>query len=510
MISDNTTTEKLIDISQKGFASNNSSNLTRLNSRSSTNSRVTDAYTGSMHWKVTIILACLYGIIKEFRPATPFLTPYLISSYKNFTNEELYSKIYPFWTYSYLVALIPVFFLTDILRYKPVVCLEAACLCGTWGLLVWGKTVWEMQLMQIIFGVASAAEIAYFSYMYAAVDGKHYKRVTSFTRGAVLTGKFLSYGTAQLLVSLVGSSTYLLLNQISFGALCIVLIIAAALPSISSSRIANKIQTEMKNSAAEAYCDPRVAADEKTKKIEEQTVLTVRPSTIQNGLVSYFEAVWENFKVFKKDTFVLKWSLWWALTSCGVFQVQNYIQTLWATMQTTDDDVKNGINECANTLIGALLSFLIQYWNINWEKRGEYVLFVTSLLATLLLFAVSQATNIIIAYIIYSVIVAVYHTLMTAASANIACHLNRASYGLVLGWNTFIALLLQTILTFAVADEHGFNFDIRTQFIVYGCYFGAVTLLFAFIVGYRILMQVKGEHRNTPSLTVAEMEDTRL
>lgn len=59
-----------------------------------------------MHWKLIIVLVSAFGLIKEFRPATPFLTPYLISSPKNFTNVQLYSEIYPFWTYSYLVALV--------------------------------------------------------------------------------------------------------------------------------------------------------------------------------------------------------------------------------------------------------------------------------------------------------------------------------------------------------------------------------------------------------------------
>ncbi|OZC06361.1 hypothetical protein X798_06657, partial [Onchocerca flexuosa] len=60
-------------------------------------------------WKkkksLIIVLVSAFGVIKEFRPATPFLTPYLISPPKNFTNEQVYSEVYPFWTYSYLVAL---------------------------------------------------------------------------------------------------------------------------------------------------------------------------------------------------------------------------------------------------------------------------------------------------------------------------------------------------------------------------------------------------------------------
>lgn len=46
---------------------------------------------------------------------------------------------------------------------------------------------------------------------------------------------------------------------------------------------------------------------------------------------------------------------------------------------------------------------------------------------------------------------------------NIAKNLATESFGLVFGFNTFVALLLQTILTIAVADERGFALDIRSQ-----------------------------------------------
>lgn len=62
--------------------------------------------------------------------------------------------------------------------------------------------------------MSSAAEIAYYSYMYAVVDQKHYKLITSYIRAAALVGKFLAYGLAQVLVSFELGS-YLLLNQVS-------------------------------------------------------------------------------------------------------------------------------------------------------------------------------------------------------------------------------------------------------------------------------------------------------
>ncbi|EFO14020.2 hypothetical protein LOAG_14506 [Loa loa] len=140
-----------------------------------------------MYWKHLACFICLYGMIKKFRPATPFLTPFLVSSYKNFTDVQLYSQIYPLWTYSYLIALIPIFFLTDLLRHKPIVVLEALSYCASHVIILWG--------------LSTASDIAYVSYMYAVINQKHFKRITSYVRAAALFGKFLAYGSGQLLIS---------------------------------------------------------------------------------------------------------------------------------------------------------------------------------------------------------------------------------------------------------------------------------------------------------------------
>lgn len=76
------------------------------------------------------------------------------------------NEIFPVWTYSNLVVQIPVFLLTDWLRYKPVVILQAVALFITMAVLRWTAGVPEMQVMQVSFGVASACEVAYYSYIY--------------------------------------------------------------------------------------------------------------------------------------------------------------------------------------------------------------------------------------------------------------------------------------------------------------------------------------------------------
>ena len=67
-------------------------------------------------------------------------------------------------------------------RYKPLIILESSTILVTRALLVWGNGVVAMQTMQIIYGVASASEVAYYSYSYAAVPQEHYHKVTAYTR----------------------------------------------------------------------------------------------------------------------------------------------------------------------------------------------------------------------------------------------------------------------------------------------------------------------------------------
>uniref|UniRef100_A0A0K0CZS0 Transmembrane protein 135 n=1 Tax=Angiostrongylus cantonensis TaxID=6313 RepID=A0A0K0CZS0_ANGCA len=141
-----------------------------------------------MHWKTTTILLCVYSITKGFRPPTPFLTWYLVSPYKSFTLDEVYFAIFSLWTYSYMLFLVPVFSLTDTLRYKPVIMLVGPCLSLTWILLERGEGIVQMRLMQIASG---ALTLLNYPYLYAIVNERNYRRVTSYDRSADLTRKLL-------------------------------------------------------------------------------------------------------------------------------------------------------------------------------------------------------------------------------------------------------------------------------------------------------------------------------
>lgn len=78
-------------------------------------------------------------------------------------------------------------------RHRPVILCEAIGYTLTWLLLLYGESVFAMQIMQICFGFATASEVAYFAFIYISVPKKHYKAVTSYVRAVSLLGKCAAY-----------------------------------------------------------------------------------------------------------------------------------------------------------------------------------------------------------------------------------------------------------------------------------------------------------------------------
>ncbi len=297
------------------------------------------------NWKITTIILCNYGFWKEVRPVVPFLTPFLVSESKNFTDVELYSRVYPFWTYSYLIMLIPVFVLTDLLRYKPVIITESIAYIGTWILLIWGRSIQAMQCMQVVYGFATAAEVAYYAYIYAAIDEKHYQRATSFVRGAVLGGRCLAYTLGQILIS-TGVGDYFLLNYISFASVSFILILSIVLPSPKAVKRCPEAGKELTDET-----DPMLQKPEISMATPVQEQVSCFEETRR-----YFVDLISKFRRCYSVGFVIKWSLWWSLATCGFFQIGNYIQNLWADMQLYQDaNVYNGVTEAVSTLLGTVM-----------------------------------------------------------------------------------------------------------------------------------------------------------
>lgn len=118
------------------------------------------------------------------------------------------NEIYPVWTYSYLLLLFPTFLATDFLRYKPVLLLQATSLVVTYTMLLRAQGLLPMQLLEFFFGMATASDVAYYSYIYSVVEPAHYQRVTGYCRSVTLFGSAAGSLLGQLLLSLAQLSLF--------------------------------------------------------------------------------------------------------------------------------------------------------------------------------------------------------------------------------------------------------------------------------------------------------------
>ncbi|KAK6755434.1 hypothetical protein RB195_014040 [Necator americanus] len=407
-------------------------------------------------WHTTTILLCTYGFLKEFRPTEPFLYQYEHETL-NISEHTLNADVYPIWTYSYLVALIPVFLLTDLLLYKPVIVLEALAYIAVWIIFVFFGSVLAQQILEFFYGWATATEIAYFAYIYVNVSKKNFQRVTSYTHGALLLGRFASYSLAQLII-LLKWGTYQTLNIISLAVLGVALIFALALPPVSWKT---------------AYEKKLIAVGLKPETVPKNS------TTYKDFAKLHFKTLISDIKKIYGNMFMMKWSLWWALASCANYQIGNYTQTLWGTIiDVKHSEVYNGLTEALCPLIGLPVVLLVQYLRLDWSRWGELCLAMCSLLDALVLLFLSKTNSLLGMYIGYVVYRVLFQAMIAIAQFNLANGLEMASYGLVFGLNTFIALVLQSVLTLVVVSSFGLALSIRPQFEVYSGYHFVVAAIF--------------------------------
>lgn len=190
-----------------------------------------------------------------------------------------------------------------------------------------------------------------------------------------------------------------------------------------------------------------------------------------------------DFRDYSSNTYVLKWSLWWALGMCGNFQVGNYIQPLWEEIKPAQDtgspcELQNGSVEAVTTLLGAGLALILGFTKFNWSIIGELTLAIISILDAVMLYLMANTDTIVMGYVGYIVFRALYQMIITVASFEIASNISQNSYGLVFGFNTFLALGFQTILTTVVADSVGLALPPKQQFEVYSGFFLVTGLVF--------------------------------
>ncbi len=181
------------------------------------------------------------------------------------------------------------------------------------------------------------------------------------------------------------------------------------------------------------------------------------------------------------------------------------MQTLWQQVSpsTGTSNVYNGAVTACSTLAAMCVALLVARVKMDWEKRGELVLSVLSFGDCIVLLVSAFSRSIWVVYGCYVVFACIYTALITIISAEIAVSIEAEyshqaplhqpqrlhqpnlqrrvqnqrpqqprPYAFLFGFNTFMALGLQSILTFIVNTT--LQMDIRPQFVVYGAFFAGI------------------------------------
>lgn len=440
----------------------------------------------SNSWVYPTVILCLFGFFSMFRPSESFLIPFLSDPSKNLTETEMTNEVLPVWTYSYLATLPPVFVLTDYLRYKPVIMLHIVAFVICYLILLFGQGVVLMQVAEFFFGIVSATEIGYYSYIYSVVSPEHYQKVSSYCRSVTLVAYTMGSVLAQLLVSLA-TVPYSYLFYISLACVSGAFFFSLFLPMPEKSMF---FHTTYDRDAQQKPLGQDTVLEEAQKN--HKTARPELPTTSgkpgdgklsnpepENVTLRVFVSWFQDLKECYSSKHLFYWSLWWAFATSGYNQILNYVQVLWEhKAPSQDSSIYNGAVEAAATFGGALAAFTVGYVKVNWDLLGELGLAIFSALISGALFLMNYTLNIWVCYAGYLVVKSSYMFLITIAVFQIAVNLSVERYALVFGIDTFIALVIQAIMTVIVADQRGLHLPVTTQFLVYGSYFAVIAAVF--------------------------------
>ncbi|NXE56650.1 S19A1 protein, partial [Casuarius casuarius] len=414
-------------------------------------------------WKLQVFYLCFYGFMTQIRPGESFITPYLLGPDKNFTEVEVTNVITPVLTYSYTAVLVPIFLLTDYLRYKPVLVLQSLSHISIWLLLILGTSVLAMQLMEFFYGVTMAARIAYSSYIFSLVAPSRYQRMASYSRSSVLMGVFASSVLGQLCVT-VGDVPFLTLNYVSLGFMSFGLILTLFLERPKRSLFFNRAEVDCNGAAPTELDKMATGGGEGTWRWRDAVLCRMLREV---GAVA-------------KQPQLRLWSIWWVFNSAGYYLILYYVQILWNEIYPARDNrrVYNGGVDAASTLLGAVAAFAAGYLKIRWTLWSELVIGAVTAFQAGLLLLMNTTSNIWLCYAAYVLFRGSYQFLVPIAIFRIAASLSKELCALVFGVNTFFATVLKTIITIIVADKRGLGLSVHPQFYVYFGYFALLAVAY--------------------------------
>ncbi|XP_016075972.1 PREDICTED: folate transporter 1 isoform X3 [Miniopterus natalensis] len=408
-------------------------------------------------WQLLVCYLCFYGFMAQIRPGESFITPYLLGPDKDFTRKQVTNEITPVLSYSYLAVLIPIFMLTDYLRYKPVLLLQSLSYICVWLLLLFGCSVLHMQFMEFFYSLTMAARIAYSSYIFSLVRPTHYQRMASYSRAAVLLGVFTSSVLGQLLVT-VGMVSFTTLNYISLAFLTFSLVLTMFLKRPKRSLFFNRSEPAHGGASPSELDQMHPGPGWPKDKKRSQTLLSGCSDWI---LVRMLREVGDNLRLPQ----LRLWCLWWIFNSAGYYLIVFYVHILWNVVDSTKDTTRvyNGGVDAASTLLGAFTSFAAGFVKIHWALWAKLVIGGVTAMQAGLVFLMYKTSSIWLCYVAFVLFRGLHQFLVPIATFQIASSLSKELCALVFGINTFFSTVLKTIITLIVSDKRGLGLAVQSQ-----------------------------------------------
>lgn len=190
----------------------------------------------------------------------------------------------------------------------------------TCSLLLWTKSYFGAQLIEVSYAAYSASEVAYYAYIYAKVSKEHYSAVTSHTRAGLMIGRFASGVISQILMhfNIMGIHE---LNYITLSAQIIATVFAAFLPKVSQSIYFYRpdVRVTISNNISGNGLD----------YTGENCESSMNPDATNQWIHRAFQLMKAQIKCAYSSRKVLLWSMWYALGMCGYLQILSYVQLLW-------------------------------------------------------------------------------------------------------------------------------------------------------------------------------------
>lgn len=277
--------------------------------------------------------------LKSFSAGLPISTNVFLPCF------QVTTEITPVLTYSYMAVLVPIFLLTDFLRYKPILIIQGICQVVIWIFMLLGTSLLQMQLMEFFYGIMMACRVAYSSYIFSLVDPVMYQRVAGYSRSSVLLGVFTSSVLGQLCMSL-GNVSFYTLDAISLGFVSFGLLLALCLPWPKRSLFFNREKGPEQG-------ELMAAAQSEVDKVNPEEKVLASASPWKESV--FVQMLLELKNVVKKPNLRL-WCLWWVFNSTGYYLVLFYAHILWNKVYPAKENkqVYNGGVEAAAMLLSKI------------------------------------------------------------------------------------------------------------------------------------------------------------